>query len=68
MIEDLLALKDKVDDLVERSFEGEAMFVVAVKDSFEHAVNRRQNKPAELLGWDYSCTHTLHNCVCMCWY
>ena len=50
MIEDLLGLKEKVDLLVVRSFEDEPMFVRAVKDGFEHAVNRRQNKPAELLG------------------
>lgn len=49
MIEDLLGLKEKVDLLVVRSFEDEPMFVRAVKDGFEHAVNRRQNKPAELL-------------------
>lgn len=55
MVEDLLTLKTKADELVREVFEGDPMFVTAVKDSFESAVNKRQNKPAELLGEGGSC-------------
>lgn len=55
MVEDLLTLKTKADEMVREVFEGDAMFVAAMKDSFETAVNKRQNKPAELLGEGGGC-------------
>lgn len=50
MVHDLLDLKEKVDNIVEICFQKDVKFVQSVKDSFESAVNSRQNKPAELIG------------------
>lgn len=50
MVEDLLALKKKMDSIVAISFDRNYNFAHAVKESFEVFINQRQNKPAELIG------------------
>jgi cullin-4 len=49
MVEDLLALKKKMDSIVAISFDRNYNFAHAVKESFEVFINQR-NKPAELIG------------------
>ncbi|CAI2167115.1 6046_t:CDS:10 [Funneliformis geosporum] len=49
MVEDLLALKKKMDSIVAISFDGNYNFAHTVKESFEVFINQRQNKPAELI-------------------
>ncbi|CAG8479330.1 4133_t:CDS:10 [Rhizophagus irregularis] len=49
MVEDLLALKKKMDSIVAISFDRNYNFAHAVKESFEVFINQRQNKPAELI-------------------
>jgi len=50
MVEDLLALKKKMDSIVAISFDRNYNFAHTVKESFEVFINQRQNKPAELIG------------------
>jgi hypothetical protein len=50
MVQDLLDLKFKLDDIVKEAFKGNENFVNTVKESFESFINQRQNKPAELIG------------------
>ena len=56
MVQELLELKAKVDGIIENAFKGSPLFVGVVREGFEAVVNRRQNKPAELIGV----------CVCVC--
>ncbi|CAG8562028.1 588_t:CDS:10 [Paraglomus occultum] len=49
MVQDLLDLKFKLDDIVKDAFKGTENFVNTVKESFESFINQRQNKPAELI-------------------
>ncbi|CAG8559228.1 15498_t:CDS:10 [Funneliformis caledonium] len=49
MVEDLLALKKKMDSIVAISFDRNYNFAHTVKESFEVFINQRQNKPAELI-------------------
>ena len=42
--------KDKVDNIITTCFCGNYKFVNSMKESFEHFINQRQNKPAELIG------------------
>ena len=69
MIDDLLALKEKADHLVKEAFGGDTAFVGAIREAFETAVNKRQNKPAELLGITGSSQnyHTAPNAPCVQW-
>lgn len=55
MVEDLLALKKKMDSIVAISFDRNYNFAHAVKESFEVFINQRQNKPAELIGKKSHC-------------
>ena len=66
MVQELLELKDKVEKIIHESFQNENKFHQVVRvcankttcfylcmywqDSFENVINRRQNKPAELVG------------------
>lgn len=50
MVDDLLALKKKMDSIVAISFDRNYNFAHTVKESFEVFINQRQNKPAELIG------------------
>lgn len=49
MIVDILNLKKKLDNIVQVCFENDMPFQNALKESFEHFINTRANKPAELL-------------------
>lgn len=52
MVQDLLDFKDKVDHIIDVCFQKNDKFVNVMKESFETFVNRRANKPAELIGTD----------------
>ncbi|CDS01036.1 related to cullin 4A [Sporisorium scitamineum] len=49
MIERLLEFKSSIDAIVSSGFQSDGEFVNAQKDSFEVFVNKRENKPAELI-------------------
>lgn len=49
MIERLLEFKSFIDTIVSTGFQRDGDFVNAQKDSFEVFVNKRENKPAELI-------------------
>ena len=49
MILDLLKFKDKIDYIISNSLKHEDCFVDVRKKAFEEFVNKRQNKPAELI-------------------
>ena len=50
MVQELLDLKTKVDTIIAQSFQGNEKITDVVRESFEAVVNKRQNKPAELIG------------------
>ncbi|MEE6470618.1 hypothetical protein FKM82_009015 [Ascaphus truei] len=49
MVQELLDFKDKVDHIIEVCFQKNEKFVNMMKESFETFINRRANKPAELI-------------------
>ena len=49
MIQELLDFKEKLDVTME-CWNNNEKFLHALKDSFEHFINQRSNKPAELIG------------------
>ncbi|ERE90280.1 cullin-4A [Cricetulus griseus] len=49
MVQDLLDFKDKVDHVVEVCFQRNERFINLMKESFETFINKRPNKPAELI-------------------
>ncbi|ORY52476.1 Cullin-domain-containing protein, partial [Rhizoclosmatium globosum] len=49
MIPDLLAFRKKMDSLAVTPFQGNKDFSQAIRDSFEKFINKRANKPAELI-------------------
>ena len=50
MVQELLELKAKVDGIIEKAFKRSPLFQGVMREGFEAVVNRRQNKPAELIG------------------
>ena len=50
MVHDLLELKTKVDLIITEAFQCNEKFVDILREAFESVINRRQNKPAELIG------------------
>lgn len=50
MVHDLLELKSKVDQIITEAFQNNEKFVDILREAFESVINRRQNKPAELIG------------------
>ena len=50
MVQELLELKVKVDQIIAKAFENNEKLHNVVRESFENVVNKRQNKPAELIG------------------
>ena len=62
MVHELLELKTKVDGIIEKGFQSNAQFQGVVREAFESVVNRRQNKPAELIG-EVQCIH-IGTCIC----
>ena len=49
MVQELLDFKDKLDTIMSECFGSNEAFIIAMKESFEAFINRRQNKPAELI-------------------
>nr|XP_031532016.1 cullin-4A [Vicugna pacos] len=49
MVQDLLDFKDRVDHVIEVCFQRNEKFVSLMKESFEAFINKRPNKPAELI-------------------
>ncbi|XP_072684608.1 cullin-4B-like [Canis lupus baileyi] len=49
MVQELLDFKDKIDFIIATSFLKNEKFIVAMKDAFETFINKRSNKPAQLL-------------------
>lgn len=50
MVQDLLDLKEKLDNIVQVCFSKDMKFINGLQRAFESSVNKRQNKPAELIG------------------
>jgi len=50
MVQELLDFKDKVDHIIEVCFQKNEKFINLMKESFETFINKRPNKPAELIG------------------
>ncbi|XP_019776530.1 cullin-4A [Delphinus delphis] len=49
MVQDLLDFKDRVDHVIEVCFQRNEKFINLMKESFESFINKRPNKPAELI-------------------
>uniref|UniRef100_A0A8C0FD56 Cullin 4A n=1 Tax=Bubo bubo TaxID=30461 RepID=A0A8C0FD56_BUBBB len=49
MVQELLDFKDKVDHIIEVCFQRNEKFINLMKESFETFINKRPNKPAELI-------------------
>ncbi|XP_053163134.1 cullin-4A isoform X5 [Hemicordylus capensis] len=49
MVQELLDFKDKVDHIIEVCFQKNEKFINLTKESFETFINKRPNKPAELI-------------------
>ncbi len=63
MVQELLELKTKVDDIVLNSFQESLCFYDTVRESFETVVNKRRNKPAELIGKREMCCLLILKCL-----
>lgn len=50
MVQELLDFKDKMDNIVTICFQKNEKFGNSLKEAFEHFINQRTNKPAELIG------------------
>lgn len=50
MVQELLDFKDKMDNIVVVCFKKNEKFANSLKEAFEHFINQRANKPAELIG------------------
>uniref|UniRef100_A0A8C2TTN6 Cullin-4A n=2 Tax=Aves TaxID=8782 RepID=A0A8C2TTN6_COTJA len=49
MVQELLDFKDKVDHIIEVCFQKNEKFINLMKEAFETFINKRPNKPAELI-------------------
>jgi len=49
MVQDLLAFKRYLDSVLAECFHSDEAFSYSLKEAFEHFINTRQNKPAELI-------------------
>eukprot|EP01133_Synstelium_polycarpum_P000407 gene407-481_t len=49
LVKELITLKDNLDVILEKAFNRNEILGYSLKESFEHFINRRQNKPAELI-------------------
>uniref|UniRef100_A0A669C5B2 Cullin-4A n=1 Tax=Oreochromis niloticus TaxID=8128 RepID=A0A669C5B2_ORENI len=52
MVQDLLDFKDKMDNVAQSCFARNESFINAMKEAFETFINKRPNKPAELIACD----------------
>lgn len=55
MVQELLDFKDKMDNMVIKCFQRNEKFSNSLKEAFEHFINQRANKPAELIGKIFQC-------------
>ena len=62
MVQELLDFKDKMDGIVSECFSSSDKFVLALKEAFEHFINQRLNKPAELIGMSV-CSIKIKQCT-----
>lgn len=65
MVQELLELKAKVDLIIIEAFDNNEKLHGVVRESFESVVNRRQNKPAELIGM---CRISTSLSLCNCYW
>mmetsp|Transcript_26924 Transcript_26924/g.58796 ORF Transcript_26924/g.58796 Transcript_26924/m.58796 type:complete len:739 (-) Transcript_26924:3390-5606(-) len=49
MVQSLLELKRRMDEVLERAMQRNEVFANTLKEAFESFINQRQNKPAELI-------------------
>ncbi len=49
MVQGLLSMKAKVDHILRKAFQNNETFTSSLKEAFEHFINQRQNRPAELI-------------------
>ena len=49
MVDELIEFKEKLDRFLHECFHNNEKFSNILKDSFEHFINQRSNKPAELI-------------------
>lgn len=49
MVQSLLKMKAALDEVWEKSFQRNEQMSHALKEAFEHFINQRANKPAELI-------------------
>lgn len=54
MVQELLDFKEKVDHIIEVCFQKNEKCINLMKESFETFINKRPNKPAELIGTHFS--------------
>jgi hypothetical protein len=50
MVNNLIALRKKALGIVQECFAGNPSFAQAVSQAFEFFINKRENKPAEMMG------------------
>lgn len=50
MVQELLDFKDKMDHVIDVCFQKNEKCINLMKESFETFINKRPNKPAELIG------------------
>lgn len=55
-MQDLLDFKDKMDNVAHNCFAHSEGFINAMKEAFETFINKRPNKPAELIGGSLFCS------------
>lgn len=68
MVQELLDFKDKVDYIIDVCFMKNEKFVNAMKEAFETFINKRPNKPAELIGGLWSGSHLLMHMLKWSWF
>ncbi|KAJ8930872.1 hypothetical protein NQ314_016292 [Rhamnusium bicolor] len=61
MVQELLDFKDTMDNIVITCFNRNEKFSNSLKEAFEHFINQRTNKPAELIG------KLLYFLLCICY-
>ena len=49
MVQTLLDLKKKLDSIIKDAFDGNESFDRTLRDAFEHFINCRENRPAQLI-------------------
>lgn len=49
MVQDLLEFKERMDKVVSECFQNQEKFINSLKEAFESFINKRPNKPAELI-------------------